>query len=218
MNISKRRVQAICYQSELNITAATNHGDASELLIVKTNRNCGGKREARLTPEIRCLLGVQSEPFWDRADHGYLVMPRCQIPATVWSDPGLVVERYIENEEHLFYRVYFLGRRFAISEASEQALVKTIGRAERLRLLLFTRDLHNTTADSIPRDLQPAVQECLQFVAAASIEFGCLDMLRDAAGNFYVVDINSTPHWGRESEFRIIDYIRHGIATDLRSF
>jgi hypothetical protein len=212
VDISKRFVQDASRRAGLETTTASQRGDPSELLIVKTNRNYGGKPEARLSNDIRKAFTLAEQITSSQHDHGYLVFPRRDVPAATWEDPNLVVERYIENASNLFYRAYFVCNRFAVSEGREQALVKTIGRADRQRLLLFSINADGTIDSAIPSDLQPAVDAILRFVNVTCMDFGCLDILRDDNDRFYIVDMNATAHWGAETELRIIEHIASGVC------
>lgn len=207
VDISKRFVQHSCRRAGLATVTAPREGDASEVLIVKTNRNYGGVPEARLSGDELDALMIPLHAINRQADHGYLVAPRGDLPAGVWDDPNLVVERYIENESRLFYRVYFLCNRFAVSEGSENARVKTIGRSVRQRLLLFSVDAAGNLDADVPADLLPAVHAVFGFVAETGMDFGCLDVMRDDDGGFYIVDMNTTATWGGEKEFRIIKHL-----------
>jgi len=206
-DISKRAVQHICVRAGLHTTAAERTGDPAEMLIIKTDRNYGGEPESDLTAEQRTSLRIAEHDICHRADHGYEVLPRRAVPDITWYDRRFVVERYVDNAASLFYRVYFFLDRFAISEGIECARVKTIGRSERQRLLLFRVDCSNGIDMTPPLDLQGAVRAAVRFAHVGQMEFGCLDIVRDDDGQFYVIDMNATPHWGRESELRIIQHL-----------
>jgi hypothetical protein len=207
VDISKRFVQAACRRAGLRTVVASREGDASETLIVKTNRNYGGVPEARLSSADLDTLTLSAHPIYKQPNHGYVVAPRADLPADVWDDPNRVVERYIENESRLFYRVYFLCNRFAISEGRERSLIKTIGRSERQRLLLFSIDAAGNIDGDVPRDLEPALEAVLRFAGITGMQFGCLDLMRDDTDRFYIVDMNATATWGAETEFCIIEHL-----------
>jgi len=207
VDISKRFVQAACQRAGLRSTLASRQGDPSEVLIVKTDRNYGGIPEARLSRDDLNTLAISAYAIDKQPDHGYVVAPRRDLPVAVWDDPSRVVERYIENQSQLFYRIYLLGNRCAISEGREQAWVKTIGRSQRQRLVLFSIDPAGKIDGAIPPDLQTAVSAVLDFVSVTELDFGCLDLMRDDSGNFYIVDMNTTATWGAETEVRIIEYL-----------
>ncbi len=207
VDISKRFVQAACRRAGLRTTTAPREGDASELLIVKTNRNYGGVPEARLSSDDLDALAISVHAIYKQPDHGYVVAPRRDVPAAAWDDANLVVERYIENKAQLFYRVYVLCNRFAISEGRERAWVKTIGRSERQRLLLFSVDAAGVIDATVPQDLRPAIDAVLSFVSVTGMDFGCVDMMRDDEDRFYIVDMNATATWGSETEVRIVEHL-----------
>jgi len=210
IDISKRFVQATCRGADLMTTSAPREGEASEVLIVKTDRNYGGKPEMQVADEVRGVLTFSEHPIHDGGDHGYLVAPRREVPSEVWDDPDYVVERYVENARRLFYRVYVFCDRIAISEGIHDTFVKAIRHSQRQRLLLFT--VANRRADvSIPADLGPLVEATIRFSDLARLDFGCLDVMRDEQGRFYIVDMNSTASWGPETEYRILQYLSpHG--------
>lgn len=216
LDISKRFVQAACRRAGLMTTTAPPEGDASELLIVKTNRNYGGVPEARLSGDDLDTLAISPHAIHKQPDHGYLVAPRRDVPAAAWDDPNFVVERYIENRSQLFYRIYVLCNRFAISEGRERAWVKTIGRSDRQRLLLFSVDSAGQIDATVPPDLQPAIDAVLRFVSLTGMDFGCVDMMRDDDGRFYIVDMNTTATWGSETEVRIIQHLAPRIENNER--
>jgi hypothetical protein len=212
-DISKRFVQEACRRAGLRMVTAAHEGDAAEVLIVKTNRNYGGVPEARLSSDELDTLMIALHSIHKRADHGYIVAPRRELQNSAWENSDLVIERYIENQAHLFYRVYILCDRFAISEGRESAMVKTIGRSERQRLLLFRLDADGDVDVAVPADLQPVVDAVLAFVGVTGLDFGCLDIMRDDDGGFYIVDMNTTATWGAEKEVRIIEHLAPRIES-----
>jgi len=210
IDISKRFVQATCHRAGLMTTSAPRLGDPSEVLIVKTNRNYGGKPETHAPADVRKVLAFSEHVVHAAGDHGYLVAARRDIPSESWEDPNYVVERYIENAQHLFYRIYVFCDRIAVSEGIHDALVKAIRHSQRQRLVLFTVEderVHTSIPAEIPSDLQPLVDATIRFTRLAQIDFGCLDVMRDEQGRFYIVDVNTTASWGPETEFRIIEYL-----------
>jgi len=209
-DISKRHVQSLCATHGLPITRASKSGPPDELLIVKTDRNYGGKPEIELDTAVCAAYEIDAREVDPAPDHGYRVLPRRETEPSVWADRSLLVERFVANPEDLFYRVYFIGRHIAISEGCEHAPVKTIGRAERRRLLLFRGDESEAFGAGAPPDMRRLVDVTVRFIRAASMDFGCLDVVRDADGEFYVIDMNATPHWGAETERRILDFLRSG--------
>jgi hypothetical protein len=216
-DVSKRFVQKVCRRAHLNVTAAGEAGDPNEVVIMKTNRNYGGKPEAALAPSTRARLRIAAEPVRDSPDHGYIVCTRKQVPAAVWKSPAFVVERYVENSRNFFYRAYLLDGHVALSEGEDPALVKTIGRAKRHRLVLFSFSVRRGVMGEVPPDLAGAADAVSRFAAAARMDYGCLDVLWDGAGGFYIVDITTTPHWGREDEWRILSFMSDKWPTTFRA-
>jgi hypothetical protein len=81
---------------------------------------------------------------------------------------------------------------------------------------LFTIDAAGTIHGRIPDDLRQATIDFVQFTRYAGMQYGCLDILRDTTGLFYVIDMNTTPTWGSETEVRIIAHLSAG-AEGLRA-
>jgi hypothetical protein len=206
-DVSKRFVQEVCRRAKLNVTAAAEAGHSNEVVIIKTNRNYGGEPEAALDSSTRARLRIVAEPVRARPDHGYIVCTRKEVPAGVWKSPALVVERYVENSSNFFYRAYLLNGHVALSEGEEAALVKTIGRAKRHRLVCFSFSGRGGVIGEVPPDLAGAADAISRFATEARMDYGCLDVLWDGVHGFYIVDVTTTPHWGREDESRILSFL-----------
>jgi hypothetical protein len=210
LDISKRFVQAACWRAALNTTSTTRGGDPNEVLIVKTNLNCGGTQEADLPAATREALLIPYVHAHREVDHRYLVLKRAEVPEGAWDADDLVVERYISNSQEVFYRAYLLCNRYAILEFWDKEAVKTLDhdQAECLRIVLFTVNSRGKPHGEIPRDLWSAADAVVRFAWATRMEFGCLDLARDNEGHFYITDMNSTPH-GAETDPSIITHLSH---------
>jgi hypothetical protein len=99
-----------------------SRGDAYDgPVIIKTNLNCGGMREARLSRRggvlgrLLARFGLR-KPVPTISTHEYPVLPSPrEVPPAVWDDPSLVVERYLVEREGDLYCMrswVFLGDRF----------------------------------------------------------------------------------------------------------
>jgi hypothetical protein len=119
-------------------------------VIVKTDLNCNGMPEWVARFRVLSRQGLHNEP--QPPIPGYTIYDRPdEVPATTWSDPALVVERFLpERDDHGFYlRTWiffgkqeccrrFLSRKTVIKGADYIAFtpaeVPEILRAERERL------------------------------------------------------------------------------------
>ena len=113
-DISKRRISG-------NLLSRNDLYDAP--VIVKTDNNCGGFPELKLSPYLRAkrrllrLAGIR--PSLNASGSSgfvmdkYLIFPtRGDVPAEVWSNPELVVEKFIPERREQLYGIrvaLFLG-------------------------------------------------------------------------------------------------------------
>jgi hypothetical protein len=164
-----------------------------EMVIVKTAMNCGGEMERLLSPREREALGI-SEPHPDFVGWGdYRVSLASDVKPSWWHDSRLCIQKYVSNLNDIIYRVYVIGSRAVISEIREPGLIKKtiniITRKNRLVNLAPVRSNRGYRRRS--------VLEATKLVADAfSLEYGTIDIAIDDSGNTFVIDINTTPHWG----------------------
>jgi hypothetical protein len=189
-NLSKRALHALARRLGLPCAEAPRSGDPRELLIVKTDRNYGGRSERILGRRYRRLLGVRScsPPIRDAFD--YRVLPRSEIPAPWWDDPDLVVERFISNREHRMHRVRIALDHYGFwSGVSPLPLKKTFDCVDTREHFLRRGELR----EELPR---PLLETTYRFAEGFSMDYGSLDLIGDDSGQYCVIDANSTPGRG----------------------
>lgn len=192
-------------------------------MIVKTVLNFGGRPERAL----RARYGARAARFTaDLTDavpthHGYRVAPRQALPPGVWDDPGLVVERFIDNTEGIFLRVYVVG------PAAVASVVTTPGDIKKLSTGIRRR--HNYYFWTVPGGdtvaLGPSAPAALEALAltrrlaeAMGLDFVGADCVLDDAGHLAVVDLNKTPYWGEPRRSPILSRLRHGFNALIGAF
>jgi hypothetical protein len=196
-NIAKRTVHAVVRQLALPCALAPREGDERELLIVKTDRNYGGRNERWLSRRDRRLLGLADGSADIRGAFDYKLVSRADVPSPWWDDPDLVVERFITNRDHRLHRVHVVLNHFAFWSGVSPLPIKKI------------RDCSDTHEHFLRRgQLEPGLPPALlrtayDFAEAFSLDYGALDLIADEAGRYYVIDANSTPWRGTESPERI---------------
>lgn len=206
-SISKRSIARSCQQAGLPSLEAPMHGDLDELLIVKTDRNYGGEPEDRLSNEQMASLGLPRYKSVLRSDHGYKVLKRRRITPSAWLSPELVIERFVENLHRRFYRVFVIENSMAVMECIEDAEIKSFDRSKRLQTL-FVRSSDEIRADRENSRLFLVSSIASKFVKEFRLDFGCLDILEDAEGKFFVCDATTTPYWGDVSEPEVVTFLR----------
>jgi hypothetical protein len=184
-------------------------------VIVKTDRNCGGLREFRLglmeSPAgpmlrrfdqsnlaCRALSRLEARRSWRRRRvlpvGSYRVYPsRDLVPAGVWRNPNLVVERFVAEREGDDYCcrhwLFFGGREVHRRAVSPHPVVKVTARLESI-------------SDPVPEELR-AIRERLGF-DYGKFDYGLVD------GEVVLYDANRTP--GASADPR-----RHAETIDVLS-
>ena len=180
-------------------------------VIVKTDRNIGGKRErelalalggwkARLTERIVRRL----PPSWTGRLKDDLYLPferKAQVPSWVWREPSLVVERFMAQREGELYALnqwQFLGDSGCVlTYFSDRPMVKYMNQVKQL-------PLH----DRVPEEIRARRAEL-------GFDYGKLDFLVTPEGG-KLLDANRTPWTPRPpSDPRMITMAK-GLASFLK--
>lgn len=202
--ISKSHLSKVCVSAGLNSARAERTGDPQELLIIKTNLNYGGLQEKKLTDEQRRKLDIESLTYIDTVQ--YPIVPRIQVPQEAWKNSDLVVEKFISNRHHHFYRVYKLLNRVVISEVVDTNPIKKMPEG------IFRTNAYCETDTMSVQPISAAKHSALlKHVVAFSdqlgLDFGALDVVKSDEGEFYIVDVNTTPYWGKSGQQSMIDFL-----------
>jgi hypothetical protein len=209
-DISKVCVRAQCRAFGLPTAAADPHGDPSEQMIVKTNLNFGGRGERKLAAAELTAVGSPPLSSMVRDSMAYQVMPREHVPVSWWDDPTLVIERYIDNRSHHFYRVNFVGDRAVILRLTNPHPLKKI-RNSTARLDVYCH-LDALRGGSV-RGIEPSVARATaQYVDRSGMEFGALEVIPDDEGGAFIIDVNSTCY-SATLHVRILAYLRRGLVA-----
>jgi hypothetical protein len=191
-DIRKTNLHRLLRAAGLPSAAASKRGKPDELLIVKTDFNFGGLYERHLTPVERCRLGLSPREIGleDWAD--YRVLPRREMLDDWWHDETLVVERYIDNPQDEFFRVYVLGESVMVMKAYSACPIKKPGYDPRDQSFLIARSRlpHLGGNGFLSPDLLATID---RFLTATSLDFGALDIVHDGR-EFFIVDLNTTPY------------------------
>jgi hypothetical protein len=217
-DIRKRAIQARCHDFGLPSVAAEITGPDDELLIVKTDLNSGGTREQWLTPTQKTQLNLPPGERRMKSPDDYFVRRRADIPADVWNDPALVVERYVKNPLGRFYRVYFVMNAIVISEAYTDTMVKRMaGPIRRINHFLWRQEEQIYSDSNVANNLPPALLKMAgAFAHRLQLDYGAIDVVESETGEFYVVDLNKTPYWGDEKQRGLLEHLRSGFSKALQ--
>ncbi len=215
-DIRKRSLQQRLQACGLPTVAATLAGDPGERVIVKTDLNSRGISEWSLTMQERAQLGWP--PARKSALDGlttYQVKPRAEVPGEWWDDPDLAIERYVENPTDRIARVYFAGEQVSVSTGRSAGPVRRMNDAvDRFDYLADRSSLLDLRVAEVmdPATLAAALS-ALAFAAYCGLDFGAVDLVFDAAGLPYIVDLNLTPYWGNDGgDDKLLAHLRKGLA------
>jgi hypothetical protein len=210
VDVTRRALHSCCCAAGLTSLAAERDGDPAEILIVKTDLNYGGKTERLLSARDRQRLGIPELSPHVQGPLEYRVLPRREIPEELWSDPALVMERYVRNSRYSFFRAYRCGGSLVVSEAINPEPIQKM-RVGLERWNTFIRLAAPLAATSPPPEVPRGLfRTLLTFLAAFSLDFGALDLVMDDAGQAFVIDVNPTPYWGREIYADLLGSLREG--------
>ena len=196
---------------------AAPSGSADEMLFVKTDLNYGGELERWLSPESLAAGGLAPLISPDiRGAYDYRIVERGMLQEGIWTDPALVVERYVDNAENSFYRAYFSGQQVIIVKAFAPGVVKKLSNDP--RDTNFVADLESLQAGTDDLPISAALKrDVATFVENTPVEFGCIDIVHGGHDEHYIVDLNPTPYDGsRVSNVDLYNFLRSGITSPPR--
>jgi len=206
-DISKMFVQECCIRAKVPRTLARKEHSVNYPVIVKTKNNYGGNPEKLVDAGIRNLLGIELDESHKGPLH-YQFSELHSIGNQIWSNQHLLVERFISNQEERFFRAYFLFDRLVVSKVNDPARLKKmpIGIERTSRFFHLSGPIQ--TDSDFPVNLVTTVK---RFITASGAQFGALDIVHDDLGNYYVIDLNLTPHWGDGGHSDLIRFLRESL-------
>ena len=213
-DIRKSTLQTHLETIGLNSVKVTPSGPTHEVLIVKTDLNFGGEPERMASPESLAAGGFQQLVSPDiRGAYQYKTVLREMLPAEMWNDPAIVIEKYVCNAKDSFYRVYFSGDRVIIVEAFSPGVIKKLTNDP--RDTNYVSDLEHLKAGTDELEISATLKrDLVTFIEQSAVEFGCLDIMHDGNDNHYIVDLNLTPYAGIKpiDEF-LTNFLREGLGN-----
>lgn len=213
-DIRKSTLQTHLETIGLPSVKVTPSGSSHEVLFVKTDLNYGGDLERHLPPESIAAAGFERLISPEiKGAYYYKTALRETLPAEIWNDPAIMIEKYIDNAENSFYRVYFSGERVIIVKAYAARIIKKLSNDP--RDTNYVSDLEHLKAGRDELELSETLKRNLvTFLEQSAVEFGCLDIVHDGNDNFYIVDLNLTPYAGRRPiDSFLTNFLRAGLGN-----
>lgn len=193
LNLTKRHLQLELQRLGLPSVLAARNGNPCERLIVKTNDNAGAEFERTLDDAALRTLHLSPPSDSIQSARDYAVLARECLQEPLWLDPGLTIERYVENPDGQFLRVYVAGELVIIVFAYSSALIKKIEGDSRDRNIVTTREDLNHSWTDIPARLAEVLSTWLKNV---SFDYCAIDIVTDG-NEYFIIDVNDTPWVGR---------------------
>jgi hypothetical protein len=192
---------------------ALRSGPDAETLFVKTDLNYGGDLERWLPPESIEAGGLDQLVAPDFGAYHYKTVAREMVQEEMWTNPAIVIEKYVANTENSFYRVYFSGEQIIIVHAFSAAVIKKL--SDDPRDTNYVADLHHLKNGTDELELSESLKrDVVTFVENTPVEFGSIDIVHDGHDKHYIVDLNLTPYAGKRviDEF-LTNFLWLGIAS-----
>ncbi len=231
-DISKRNLHQLLKQAGLRSAKAEKHGQADQLLFVKSNLNWGGEVELRLPQELREKL-LPQKPALITGWGNYYVVKRGDIDPELWLNSSIVIENYIENSEHSFFRVYGFGDSIVIVKAHNEALIKKLTEHPKDINIMLSKQQILTEKTELSIDLQETIKA---FITHYPLAYFCLDIVHDTlnivhdalnivhdaldpvqnTGAHYIIDLNLTPYAGvKQQTSAAVNFLCQGARSFL---
>lgn len=211
-DIRKSTLQTHLEAIGLSSLKAARSGPADEILFVKTDLNYGGDLEKLLSPESIAATGLEHFISTDIGAYHYKTVERGVLQESAWTDPSIVIEKYVTNDEDSFYRVYFSGKQIIIVKAFASGVIKKLISDPRNTNYVLDLESLKAGTDDLPLSVK-LQQDIATFVENTPVEFGCLDIVHDGQDNHYIIDLNLTPYAGAGGEDEDLDgFLRLGIT------
>ena len=212
-DIRKSTLQAHLDAIGLPSLKAARSGAADEILFVKTDLNYGGDLERWLPPESITAAGFEQLISADIGAYHYNTVERRELEDSVWTDPSIVIEKYVTNDENSFFRVYFSGTQIIIVSAFAPGIIKKLTSDPRNTNFVVNLESLKEGLDNLPISAK-LKRDVATFVENTPVEFGCIDMVHDGHDNHYIVDLNLTPYAGAKGGDDVLDgFLRLGITN-----
>ena len=200
----------------LSSLRADRYGAPDEILFVKTDLNYGGELEGWLPRESLIIGGLEHLVSAEFGAYRYKTIERGMLQEYQWTDPSLVIEKYVTNSEDSFFRVYFSGKQLIIVKAFAPGTIKKL--SDDPRDTNFVTDVEHAKDGTDKLEISVQLKrDVATFVENTPVEFGCLDFVHDGYDNHYIVDLNLTPYGGpKESDTFLAKFLRLGITNPDR--
>ena len=213
-DVRKRTIHARAAALGLPTAAASPSGPADQRVIVKTTLNYAGKPERLMRERWGARAARFTTDISETVD--YTICRRDEVPAATWTDPSLVVERYITNPEGLFIRGYVVGLAGVVTLAWASSDIKKLSLPQHDRRDYYFWDA--TPIGPTSEIASRALAAARPLASVLGVDFCGVDCAVDADGTIIPVDVNKTPYWGHPRQSPVLAHLRHGFNALIGDF
>ena len=178
--------------------------------------------ERRLKDKDKKILGISNYHKEIPATRDYKVLKKADVEEKFWSDPMFNIEKFISNNKDRIWRVYIFGNHVSLSEVIIKGDIKKVASNLPRVSHNFSFDKDSTHKASFGEaDINKMKTYVYQLVKYLNIDFCTIDVAECEVGEFYIIDLNSTPffgtlepvekYWGVEEEAELLDHLRSGL-------
>jgi hypothetical protein len=213
IDIRKRTIQQVCRDLGLNSVSIDRRETPEQMVIVKTNLNYGGQREDALSDREKKELGIPLGKPVIKDPLDYRIMRLSEVDESWWSDERIVIEKYVANSEDKIFRFYVMRHAVVLTEAVNPNLIKKMEPGlQRQEHFLNLHEGRFSRHTAVTRRLEKMLADVGIFIRQFRLDFGTLEVVMSEDGEPYIIDVTTTPYWGKESRTDIIDFLRTGIT------
>lgn len=210
-DITKKNLTKMLGKANSKSLQASKVGNPDDPLIIKSNYNYGGLQEKKLEQHKRLALGISKTPK-TKGIFKYQIKLRSDIKDELFEDKTLHIEQYVANNQDAFIRIYFLYDSFILSKAYTKKQIKKMYEGIRRENYFgnFSESC-STSNQNLDIECKNAIIETNKLRLACNIDYAALDLVFCNNKASYIVDINSTPFWGDESQAGFFKHLSNGL-------
>lgn len=213
-DVRKRTIHTRAALLGIPSAQAEQSGAPDERVIIKTTLNYAGKPERLMLERWGDKASRFTKDLANTTE--YVICRREEVAPVTWTDPSLVVERYITNPEGLFIRAYVVGPAAVVTLAWANSDIKKLSlpQSDRRDYYFWDTTPLGPTSDVASKALAVA----RPLASALGADFCGIDCAVDTDGTIIPVDVNKTPYWGHPRQSPVLAHLRHGFNTLIGDF
>lgn len=203
-DITKIHIQKQCI--DLNINNVVYNIRDTDQVIIKSNYNFNNINEYLLSKQEKNILSINLDimPF------KYIITTKNKISKydINLENDSIIIEKFVKNDQDLFYRVYKLFSRLVISEVTDKKRIK------KMPIGIHRKNYFvDLTENNAGHKFESIIDQINKLSLSMIIDFAAFDIVMSNDHEFYIIDINNTPYWGilKPDDHEMMEYLKLGI-------